>query len=205
MLHSGAQTPALRGDHHFPGVEFEHPKKGAYVLVCSRSRKCVQLTILNEFQCATEGAKMIKARSQDKLYERDFVEWCEDTITKLKAQQFSEIDIESLAEEIEGLAGRDRRELRNRLRILLTHLLKRIYVVSPDDYRGWESTIKEQRRQLQYLLEQSPSLRNYLVEMFLKTWKDALCDTREDYPQVEFPEEWTFSLDVDILLSEKLW
>lgn len=142
---------------------------------------------------------------QAKLYQRDFVEWCEDTITKLKAQQFSEIDIESLTEEIEGLAGRDRRELKNRLRILLTHLLKRIYITSPDDYRGWESTIREQRRQLQYLLEPSPSLRNYLVEMFPKTWEDALYDNHEDYPQVEFPKEWTFSLDVNTLLGEKLW
>lgn len=142
---------------------------------------------------------------QAKLYQRDFVEWCEDTINKLKAQQFSEIDIESLTEEIEGLAGRDRRELKNRLRILLTHLLKRIYVTSPDDYRGWESTIREQRRQLQYLLEQSPSLRNYLVEMFPKSWEDALYDNHEDYPRVEFPKEWTFSLDVNTLLGEKLW
>lgn len=148
---------------------------------------------------------MTQIQTQDKLYQRDFVAWCEDTIAKLKARRFSEIDLESLIEEIEGLAKRDQRELKNRLRILLNHLLKRIYVASPHDYRGWESTIREQRRQLQDLLEQSPSLRNYWIEVFPQTWEDALCDTREDYPQVELPNKWAFSSDIDALLIEKLW
>lgn len=148
---------------------------------------------------------MAQIKTQGKLYERDFVEWCEDTVAKLKAHRFSEIDLESLIEEIQGLAGRDRRELKNRLRVLLNHLLKRIYVESLNDYRGWEITIREQRRQLQYLLEQSPSLRNYLVEVFPKSWEEALFDAREDYPQVQFPSEWAFSSDIDALLSKKLW
>jgi hypothetical protein len=63
-----------------------------------------------------------------------------------------------LIEEIEGLAGRDRRELKNLIRVLLAHLLKRIYVKSPDNYRGWEIMIREQRQQLRDLLEQSPGL-----------------------------------------------
>jgi Domain of unknown function DUF29 len=139
------------------------------------------------------------------LYNRDFVAWCEDTIAKLKTGQLSEIDIDSLIEEIEGLAGRDRRELKNRLRVLISHLLKRIYVKSSDDYRGWELTIREQRRQIQDLLEQSPSLGNYLIQVFPKCWEEALAEVREDYPQAQFPDEWMFSRDIDVLLSEKFW
>ena len=83
---------------------------------------------------------MIKTTPQH-LYQQDLVAWYEDTVAKLKAGDFQEIDIDSLIEEIEGLAGRDRRELESRLEVLLTHLLKRLYVESPSDYRGWELTV----------------------------------------------------------------
>lgn len=50
--------------------------------------------------------------SQRLLYEQDLVAWCDDTVRKLKAGNFQEIDIDRLIEEIAGLAGRDRRELK---------------------------------------------------------------------------------------------
>jgi hypothetical protein len=148
---------------------------------------------------------MIRMTNQRKLYKQDIVAWCDDTVTKLKAGQFDEIDMDSLIEEIEGLAGRDRRELKNRFRVLLAHLLKRIYVESPEDYRGWEITIREQRQQLFDLLEQSPSLRNEIAAIFSKCWNEALASVREDYPQGEFPDEWQFNREIDGLLNEKFW
>lgn len=89
---------------------------------------------------------MTPAQTQKTLYKRDLVAWFDDTAIKLKQKRFDEIDIDSLVEEIEGLAGRDRRELKNRLEVLLNHLLKRLYVDSSNEYRGWELTIREQRR-----------------------------------------------------------
>lgn len=148
---------------------------------------------------------MTKIVMQPKLYDRDFVAWCEETVAKLKTGCLSEIDIDSLIEEIEGLAGRDRRELKNRLRVLISHLLKRIYVKLSDDYRGWELTIREQRRQIQDLLEQSPSLGNYLIQVFPNCWEEALAEVREDYPQVQFPDQWMFSREINVLLTEKFW
>lgn len=148
---------------------------------------------------------MVETINQRQLYEQDFVAWCDDTIAKLKAGHLSDIDIEGLIEEIEGLAGRDRRELESRLEVLLYHLLKRLYVESPNDYRGWELTIREQRRQLQKLLKQSPSLRNHVINVFPETWKTALSDAREDYPNNQFPDEWAFSTKIDAFLTERFW
>ncbi len=59
---------------------------------------------------------MVETVNQRKLYEQDFVAWCDDTVAKLKASLFSDIHIDSLVEEIEGLAGRDQREERELLR-----------------------------------------------------------------------------------------
>lgn len=70
---------------------------------------------------------MVETARPQTLYQQDLVAWCENTVAKLKAGNFADIDIDSLIEEIEGLAGRDRRELENRLEVLLNHLLKRLY------------------------------------------------------------------------------
>jgi Domain of unknown function DUF29 len=142
---------------------------------------------------------------QKTLYARDLVAWLDETALKLKQRQFDEIDIDSLIEEIEGLAGRDRRELKNRLIVLLSHLIKRLYVDLPDDYRGWELTIREQRRQLSDLLEQSPSLRNYWVEVFPAAWETALLETKEEHPQAQLPDRWMFITEIGAFLSEKFW
>jgi Domain of unknown function DUF29 len=142
---------------------------------------------------------------QKTLYAHDLVAWLDDTALKLKQRQFDEIDIDSLIEEIEGLAGRDRRELKNRLIVLLSQLIKRLYIDLPDDYRGWELTIREQRRQLSDLLEQSPSLRNYWIEVFPVAWKTALSEAREEYPQAQLPERWMFMAEIGAFLSDKFW
>jgi Domain of unknown function DUF29 len=148
---------------------------------------------------------MTPAQTQKMLYERDLVAWLDDTAIKLTQRLFNDIDVDSLIEEIESLAGRDRREVASRLEVLLSYLLKRLYVDLPNDHRGWELTIREQRRQLQLLLNQSPSLRNYLTEVFSEAWETVSVDLREDYPNISFPDEWEFSKDVDVLLSEKFW
>ena len=148
---------------------------------------------------------MTQTQIQKTLYTCDLVAWLDDTAIKLKQRRFDEIDIDRLVEEIEGLAGRDRRELKNRLIVLLSHLIKRLYVDLPDDYRGWELTIREQRRQLSDLLEQSPSLRNYWIEVFSVAWETALSETREEYPQAQLPDQWMFIPEIDAFLIEKFW
>lgn len=148
---------------------------------------------------------MVETTHPRSLYEQDLMAWYEDTIAKLKTGNFSDIDVNRLVEEIEGLAGRDRRELKSRLRGLLAHLLKRIYVNSPNDYRSWEITVREQRQQLLDMLEQSPSLRNYFTEIFPRCWNDARTEVKEDYSQAQLPNEWTFSHEIDALVNEKFW
>jgi hypothetical protein len=150
---------------------------------------------------------MIESIPSKKPYQQDLVAWCDDTVAKLKAGNFHEIDINSLVEESEGLAGRDRRELKSRLRVLLAHRLKRLYINSPNDYRGWEITIREQRQQLLDLLEQSPSLRNEYSAISPKCWAEASAMIREDYPQTKFPVEWKLSRDIAECAneSETLW
>jgi hypothetical protein len=135
------------------------------------------------------------------LYETDLNLWCEETLTKLKDRDFDRLDIENLIEEIAALASRDRRELQSRLGVLLEHLLKRKYVDSHYDFRGWELTIKEQLHQIEMLLKQSPSLKRYLIEVLPESYQFALSQVQIGYPHVDFPKEFSLADDADAFLK----
>jgi hypothetical protein len=60
-------------------------------------------------------------------YEQDFYAWTQQQVELLRSGHFHELDIENLIEEIESLGKQQRQELRNRLGVLLGHLLKRVF------------------------------------------------------------------------------
>lgn len=148
---------------------------------------------------------MTQTIARKSLYESDYLLWTQETIAKLKARDFDHVDFESLIEEIEDLGRSYRDELESRLDVLLSHILKRLYVPLANDYNGWERTIREQRKQIRRRLEKSPSLKNYLDEIFDKIWQDVIKEIREDYPQYEFPDLWQFDRDIDTLLNGNFW
>ena len=137
------------------------------------------------------------------LYEQDFLLWSEETAAKLRARDFENLDLENLIEEVESLGRSNRKELSSRLVRLLEHLLKRMYVELPENYRGWEDTIRHQRLELQLLIKDSPSLKTIWSERLEQAWEVALETVREDYPKVTFPDRFPYSTDVDTLLNQK--
>ncbi|TYQ23509.1 DUF29 domain-containing protein [Pseudanabaena sp. UWO310] len=139
------------------------------------------------------------------LYEQDILLWVEETVAKLRAHDFENLDLENLIGEVESLGISQKKELISRLITLLEHLLKRLYVNIPYDYNGWERTIRNQRNELQVLLKQVPSLKTRWDESFADAWEIALKTVREEYREVEFPDQWKFSRDWQIMLSERFW
>jgi hypothetical protein len=82
---------------------------------------------------------------------------------QLRAVRATEADLQHVAEEIEDIGKRNRRELLSRLTVLVVHLLK--WMVQPDRRsRSWEATVRSQRRDLKKPLSENPSLRSYLLE-----------------------------------------
>ncbi|BAZ70450.1 MAG: DUF29 domain-containing protein [Pelatocladus maniniholoensis HA4357-MV3] len=107
------------------------------------------------------------------LYETDFYAWTQEQVSLLKAQKWDEVDTGNLIEEIESLGRKERQELRNRLGVLLGHLLKWQFQ-SEKRSSSWLGTIREQRVQIKLLLEDSPSLKPYLNEIFLAAYELGL-------------------------------
>jgi hypothetical protein len=133
------------------------------------------------------------------------LQWVEETVAKLKAHDFENLDLENLIEEVESLGISQKKELISRLITLLEHLLKRLYVNIPYDYKGWERTIRNQRNGLQVLLKQVPSLKTRWDNSFADAWEIALKTVREEYLQVNFPEQWQFSQQIEPMLNNKFW
>src|SRR2546428_13059372 len=93
------------------------------------------------------------------LYETDFFAWTQEQARLLRERRWDDLDLENLVDEVESVGGSERREIRNRLTVLLGHLLKWKY---QPGHRGpsWTGTIFEQRGQLADVLRDSPSLRD---------------------------------------------
>jgi Domain of unknown function DUF29 len=106
------------------------------------------------------------------LYEQDFFLWSQTMAEVLRSGNFTRLDIENLAEEVESLGRSDRRELQSRLVVLLHHLLK--WQFQPEmRSRSWCGTLAEQRMRIRNLLKDSPSLRSFFEESVSECYEDA--------------------------------
>src|SRR5260370_12163148 len=91
-------------------------------------------------------------------YDEDFYAWTQEQATLLRSGQFSQVDIENVAEELESMGRSDKRQIDSRLEVLLTHLLKwqvQVLLKSP----GWSGAIRHQHPRTQTLRPQSPAYR----------------------------------------------
>jgi len=130
------------------------------------------------------------------LYETDFYAWTRSQVDLLRHHQWQQLDLFNLIEEMESLGRKERQELRNRLAILLGHLLK--WQFQPEKRsNSWLGTIREQRIQIKLLLEDSPSLKAYLNEVFMTAYQLGLALAMKETQLGEqiFPEVCPYTLE----------
>ncbi len=107
------------------------------------------------------------------LYESDYYLWIQDTVEKLKVQDYDQVDWTNLLDEIEALGRGERRILRANLVAILLFKLRWQY--QPDQrLNSWKATVSERRRQIRELLEDSPSLKQHLQEVFQQCYQNAV-------------------------------
>jgi hypothetical protein len=137
-------------------------------------------------------------------YETDYLHWLDTQAQHLRAGELDQLDREHLLEELEGMSRSERRQLRNRLIVLVLHLLKLRYQPARRS-RSWTVTIITQRVDISLLLRESPSLRPTLAatldEVYANARREAAQETGLAIDQ--FPVDCPFTIDQ--VVDEDYW
>ena len=136
--------------------------------------------------------------SYPELYEHDYYAWIREQVRALREHRIEHIDFENVAEEIEDLGKSEKRSVESHLETLLVNSLKLSYArgLSRDrNARLWENTIELARFRIRRLLDESPSLRPMLEELFNNAYEGARISARRalGFPTEPLPETppWT--------------
>lgn len=116
-----------------------------------------------------------KPAATQQLYESDFALWLEEQALALKQRRAAELDWDNLAEEIEGLVRSDRRALKSFLQNALVHMLELAYWEAERErnQRQWRDHLINARDGIANIVEDSPSLENYLAEILDSSYQHA--------------------------------
>ena len=130
------------------------------------------------------------------LYESDFFTWTQEQARLLRERRFDDLDLDNLVDEVESVGSSEKHEIRRRLKVLLTHLLK--WKFQPG-LRGvsWRRTIRQQREAIAEIIETSPSLRAYPSQVMRTAYTGATVSASEETGIIIgiFPETCPFSVD----------
>ena len=137
-------------------------------------------------------------------YEADFYGWANEQAALLREGRLAEADIANIAEEIESMGRSEKRELVNRLAVLLTHLLKWRYQPAG---RGssWRASVVVQRRRLADHLDDNPSLKPLVPQALDRAYTEALVVAGDETKlgEAAFPPTppWSF----DEIMNPDFW
>ena len=130
------------------------------------------------------------------LYDSDLALWSQEQARLLEQRRFAELDLQNLIDEVKSVGSSDKREIRNRLEVLIAHLLK--WRFQPGRRTSsWERTIREQRRAVSSIIEDSPSLQHYpsavLSRVYPAAHAQAADESGIDYTL--FPDVSPFTIE----------
>lgn len=139
-----------------------------------------------------------------KLYDRDFALWIAETLQNLEQGSFEQLDLENLMAEIEDMGKSQKHALESNLAIVLLHLLKWQYQPEKRS-NSWKFSLREHRQHLQKTFRDSPSLKNYYLQVLAECYQDSreLAADETGLDVMVFPIEIPFTPE-QILDSEFL-
>ena len=119
----------------------------------------------------------------------DFVLWIKGQCALLRNKQFDQLDLDTLIGELDTMGGNERRELQSRLETLMMNLLKCQFQPEPKS-RAWLGAVREQRSEIERILEQSPSLDQAIAEYADHVYKAAFerAGAETGIPRAAFPQ-----------------
>ncbi len=130
------------------------------------------------------------------LYDIDYYAWTQRQVELIRKRRWEELDLANLLEELEEMGKSSKRVLESRLEILFMHLLK--WQFQPENQsNSWKASIIEQRRKLEKLLKENPSLKPKLADIVGEIYEDARISASKEtnLPLNAFPEIMPFTYE----------
>ena len=117
-----------------------------------------------------------------KLHNRDFNLWLERMAIAIKNRDTKNMDWEGLLEEIEDMTASQKRALRSYTKRLIEHILKLQYWHSEKEYnqKHWRKEVVNFRDSVNEILQDSPSLNNYLKENYQSWFNKSVKGMRQE-------------------------
>ena len=117
------------------------------------------------------------------LYNQDLNLWRQKIINAIQNQQLEDMDWDNLVEEINDMTASERRALRSYTKRLIEHILKLKYWNSEKEYnkRSWEKEVVNFREEIKSILEESPSLNNYLEQNYLDWYAKSVKAMKREF------------------------
>ena len=142
--------------------------------------------------------------SNTTLYDQDFYAWANEQAKRLRSGKLSEADIEHIAEEIEDLAKRERREFIDALASLFRHLLQ-WEAQSAKQCECRKSRIKGKRLRVAMFLGESPSLALQINELTIRAYRRARLQAtiKTGLADHTFPSTCPWSFDQ--VMADNFW
>lgn len=127
------------------------------------------------------------------LYNQDFYTWAKHQANMIRLGCWGEVDIENVVEELESMGKQQKHNLISFLKQLIMHLLKWKYQKEKRS-NSWINTIENQRQEIEYLMEESPSLKSSYDECVQKAYKFAvkMASAKTGLNKRIFPEQNPF-------------
>ena len=116
------------------------------------------------------------------LHQTDFNLWTEAVTKAIAERDFSNMNWDNLIEEIEDIGASQKRALRSYTQRLIEHIFKIQYWESERhrNLNGWKAEIINFRTEIQNILEDSPSLKNYLAENYPNWYQKSVQKYKKD-------------------------
>ena len=128
------------------------------------------------------------------LYDRDFNLWIEQIAISIQDRDINNMDWDNLLEEVEDMGKSEKRSLESYLERLIEHILKLKYwdLERSRNHKHWQAEVINFRNRIKRLLKRSPSLKNYMQEIYAEIYDDAVASRQVEF---DIPEGNFIELD----------
>jgi hypothetical protein len=117
------------------------------------------------------------------LYHQDLNLWRQEIIIAIQSRKLEAMDWNNLVEEINDMGASEKRALRSYTKRLIEHILKLKYWDNQREYnqRSWKKEVVNFREEMKSILDESPSLNNYLQQNYLDWYQKSVKAMRQEF------------------------